>query len=145
MERYRIRAEAAVYFLTYSVVEWLPIFVSQASCKIITDSLSFCHCEKHLRINAFVIMPTHMHLIVFDAEMDSERLSRSLADFRKYTGRHLSDYCIHHGPKCFLETLRERATADRERRFWQPRRFRVNRFGGKSSITFMKIRAERAW
>lgn len=24
MERYRIHAEAAVYFLTYTVVEWLP-------------------------------------------------------------------------------------------------------------------------
>ena len=29
MERYRIRAETAVYYLTYSVVEWLPVFVSQ--------------------------------------------------------------------------------------------------------------------
>src|SRR5205807_8591726 len=82
MERYRIHAEAAVYYLTYSVVEWLPVFVSQASCKIVTDSLAFCHRAKHLRINAYVIMPTHMHLIVFDADLDSERLVRTLADFR---------------------------------------------------------------
>jgi putative transposase len=122
MERYRIHDEAALYYLTYSVVEWLPIFVSQASCKIVADSLAFCHREKHVRINAFVIMPTHMHLIAFDAGMDSERLARSLADFRKYTGRQLSDFCVHHGPKCFLETLREQAIADRERRFWQPSR-----------------------
>ncbi len=25
MDRYRIHAEAAVYYLTYSVVEWLPV------------------------------------------------------------------------------------------------------------------------
>jgi hypothetical protein len=27
VERYRIRADAAIYYLTYSVVEWLPVFV----------------------------------------------------------------------------------------------------------------------
>jgi REP element-mobilizing transposase RayT len=122
MERYRLHPEAAAYYLTYAIVEWLPLLVSQATCTIITDSLAFCHRDKHLRINAYVIMPTHMHLIVFDAALDLERLLRTLADFRKYTGRQLSEYCTRQGPKCFLETLRSQATADRERRLWQPSR-----------------------
>jgi REP element-mobilizing transposase RayT len=122
MERYRIHAEAAVYFLTYSADEWLPIFVNEASCKIITDSLTYCQRNKHLRINAYVIMPTHLHMIVFDTDHDSARLTRTLADFRKFTGRQLSDHCINHFPACFRATLREQATADRERRFWQPSR-----------------------
>jgi len=122
MERYRITSEAAVYFLTYSVVEWLPLFVTEATCQIITESLSFCHHRKQLRINAFVIMPTHLHLIVLDAAFDVERLGRTLADFRKFTGRQLSDHCKNHFPPCFQGTLREQATADRERRFWQPSR-----------------------
>jgi REP element-mobilizing transposase RayT len=122
MERYRIHSDAAIYYLTYSAVEWLPVFVSEASCKIVTDSLNYCHREKNLRINAYVVMPTHMHLIVFDREFDSKRLASTLADYRKYTGRQLSDYCIQHGPKCFLEVLRQSAVADRERRFWQPSR-----------------------
>ena len=122
MERYRIVPEAAVYYITYSVVQWLPIFVTQATCKIVTDSLTYCHHHKHLQINTYVIMPTHMHMIVFDAEMDSERLTRTLADFRKFTGRELSDYCKNHFPKSFDDTLHQEATADRERRFWQPSR-----------------------
>jgi REP-associated tyrosine transposase len=122
MERYRIHPEAAVYYLTYSIVDWLPVFVSETTCKIVTDSLTFCHRAKHLRINAFVIMPTHLHLIAFDADLDSKRLEGTLADFRKFTGRQLSDYCTRHGSKCFIETLREQAIADRERRFWQPSR-----------------------
>lgn len=122
MERYRIRAEAAVYFLTYSVVEWLPVFIREATCKIVTDSLTFCHRHKQLRINAFVIMPTHLHLIAFDGDFDSERLLRTLADLRKFTGRQLSDYCQAHLPGCFPKTLREQATADRQRRLWQPSR-----------------------
>ena len=52
VERYRIHPDAALYYLTYSVVEWLPVFVSQASCQIVTESLSFCHRKKQLRVNA---------------------------------------------------------------------------------------------
>jgi REP element-mobilizing transposase RayT len=125
MDRYRFHPEAAVYYLTYSIVDWLPVFVTETSCKTITDSLTFCHHQKHLRINAFVIMPTHLHLIVFDADFNNERLIPTLADFRKYTGHQLSDYCISHGPPCFLDTIRAKATIDRERRFWQPSRHAV--------------------
>jgi putative transposase len=57
----------------------------------VTESLSFCHGAKELRVNAYVIMPTHLHMIVFDAEWDSERLRRTLADLRKFTGRQLSE------------------------------------------------------
>src|SRR4051812_36349611 len=116
MERYRIQPEAAVYYITYSVVDWLPVFVTEANLRIVTESLAFCHHQKQLRINAYVIMPTHLHMIVFDANFDNESLMRALADFRKFTGRQLSDYCCSHFPKCFADVLREQATADRERR-----------------------------
>src|SRR5437773_4632568 len=109
MERYRIRPDSAVYYLTYSVVEWLPVFTTEATFRIVTDSLTFCHQQKHLRINAFVIMPTHLHMIVFDTDFDNERLIRTLADFRKFTGRQLSDYSSNHFPPCFAETLRQQA------------------------------------
>jgi hypothetical protein len=68
------------------------------------------------------MMPTHLHIIVFNADWDSERLRRTLANLRKFTGRQRSDYCARNGPRCFAETLRAQAVADLERRFWQPRR-----------------------
>ena len=122
MERYRIRPDAALYFVTYSVIDWLPVFVSEQACRIVTDSLNYCYEHKRLCTNAFVIMPTHLHAIMFDADFDSGRLVRTLADFRKYTGRRLSDFCADHMPACFTERLRAAATADRSRRFWQPSR-----------------------
>jgi putative transposase len=125
MERYRITSEAAVYYLTYSIVDWLPVFIDQSTCRIITDSLTFCHRQKSLRINAFVIMPTHLHLIAFDVDFNSQRLSETLTDFRKFTGRKLCDYCERHLPECFRQTLREEAIGDRARRFWQPSRHPV--------------------
>ncbi|HEX5808119.1 MAG TPA: hypothetical protein VFY25_05595, partial [Anaerolineales bacterium] len=68
----------------------------------------------------YVIMPTHLHGILFDAEFNSERLKQTLNDMRKFTGRQLLDYCNGHLPKCFIKQFQEHAGKDRERRFWQP-------------------------
>jgi REP element-mobilizing transposase RayT len=114
-----------VYYVTYSVVDWLPVFISSAACGIVTESLNFCHDRKGLRINAFVIMPTHFHAIVFDAEYGTARLESTLTDFRKFTGRSLSDFAAKHLPPCFSDAFRAASGYDRERRFWQPSRHPV--------------------
>ncbi len=122
MERYRINPDSAIYYMTFSVVDWLPVFVSEAACRIITDSLNYCHQHKGLRTNAYVIMPTHIHGIFFYKAFDPKALEGTLTDFRKFAGRKLSDYCDRHMPACFSKVLREASPDDRERRFWQPSR-----------------------
>jgi hypothetical protein len=125
MERYRIAPDAAVYFVTYSVVDWLPVFVTGTACETITNSLNFCHNSKSLRINAYVVMPTHFHAIVFDKDYDAARLEAALTDFRKFTGRALCDYCSEHMPLAFTDTFKLASGEDRQRRFWQPSRHPV--------------------
>ena len=122
MERYRIVEGQGLYFLTFSIVQWLPVFISEAPCLIVTESLNFCHSNKNLRINAFVIMPTHLHRIAFNEAFDARQLQQAVADFRKFTGRQLADYCAEHLPTSFTEVLRAEAGEDRERRFWQASR-----------------------
>jgi REP element-mobilizing transposase RayT len=104
------------------VVDWLPIFISEAACNIVTESLNFCHQKKGLRINAYVIMPTHLHAIVFHADFQAKSLEKVVTDFRKFTGRRLADLCGQYMPACFQNVLAERAGDDRERRLWQPTR-----------------------
>ncbi len=125
MERYRFHSDGALFYVTFSVVEWLPIFVSEAACQIVTDSLNFCHRQKGLRINAYVIMPTHLHAILFHADFQAKALEQVVTDFRKFTGRRLADFCAENLPACFHSVLAERAGGDRERRLWQPTRHPV--------------------
>jgi REP element-mobilizing transposase RayT len=120
MERYRFHPDGALFYVTYSIVDWLPIFVSEAACKIVTESFNFCHRRKGLRINAYVIMPTHLHAIVFHETFTAAALESVLTDFRKFTGRQLADYCVAHCPPSFAAVLREKSGSDRERRLWQP-------------------------
>jgi putative transposase len=125
MERYRFHSDGALFYVTFSVVDWLPIFVSEAACKIVTESLNFCHRQKGLRINAYVIMPTHLHAILFHADFQAKALEQVVTDFRKFTGRRLADFCAEHMPACFQRVLAEHAGCDRERRLWQPTRHPV--------------------
>lgn len=120
MERYKITEESGIYFVTYSIVEWLPVFITQSAFKTLTDSLNYCIDHKALRVNAFVIMPSHFHAIVFDAECDPNRLKSTLIDFRKFTGSQLISFCDKHAPPAFNTAFRNHAGSDRLRRFWQP-------------------------
>jgi putative transposase len=120
MEHYRIVEGIGIYFVTFTVVEWMPVFIEEATCKIITGSLNFSIANKRLGVNAYVIMPNHMHAIVFDKDFDNERLKHTLDDLRKFTGRQLLDYADANLPNPFGQTFRENAKEDRQRKFWQP-------------------------
>jgi REP element-mobilizing transposase RayT len=110
---------------TFTVVYWLPVFVSEAPCLILTESLNFCHQHKFLRVNAFVIMPTHAHLVVFDADYDNQRLQNSISAIRQYTGRQLAGYCEQKMPKVYGQLVNNPRRSDRERQFWQASRHPV--------------------
>lgn len=120
MERYRIVKDVALYYLTFTVVEWLPVFIDEPACKIVTDSLNYCIRNKFLGVNAYVILPTHLHAILFDVQFNADRLKHTLDDMRKFTGRQLVKYAEHHLPKIYMEVLKENAGKDRRHRFWQP-------------------------
>ena len=119
MEHYRIVGGIGIYFVTFTVVEWLPVFIEEVTCKIITNSLNFSIQHKRLGVNAYVIMPNHMHAIVFDKDFDNERLKHTLDDLRKFTGRKMLDYTDANLSTVFGETFREHAKEDRQRKFWQ--------------------------
>ena len=125
MEHYRFYSDGALFYVTFSVADWLPIFVSEAACKIVTESLNYCHRHKGLRINAYVIMPTHLHAILFHADFQAKALEQAVTDFRKFTGRQLADFCDQHMPAWFQSVLAQHACSDRERRLWQPTRHPV--------------------
>jgi putative transposase len=149
MEHYRIVADVGLYYVTFTVVEWLPVCIDETTCKIVTDSLNFCIRKKYLGVHAYVIMPTHFHAILFDVEFNSERLKHTLDDMRKFTGRQLLDYSAQYLPKSFTEEFHQHAGKDRERRFWQPTQHPIGIFqrdiGSKRWITCTTIHAATVW
>jgi len=108
-----------VYFVTFTIVDWLPVFIDPEPIEIIINSLRFCYDSKHLLIHAYVIMPNHIHLIVSDADYNNERLGKTLTDFRKFTGNGLADYIDANLSETLAQTIRVKQLNDRIRHVWQ--------------------------
>ena len=135
MERYRLSPESSVYYVTFSVIQWLPIFVREEPCKIVTESLNYCINSKGLIVSAYCLMPTHLHAVIAERSGDSRHLAQVVDDFRKFTGRHLADWCDNSGPAAFRAALREEAKDDRTRRLWQASRHPETIYSSKFLMT----------
>ncbi len=53
-----------LYFITASICGWKPLFIDPNYAKIILDSLTWLRKEKRVTLNAFVVMPSHLHAII---------------------------------------------------------------------------------
>ncbi len=84
---YQIRDQHAVYFITFSVIEWVDIFSRSIYSDIVVESLAFCQKNKGLNIHAWCIMSNHLHLIV--STKLSFALSDVLRDFKKFTSNQI--------------------------------------------------------
>ncbi len=72
------------YFLTLTVVGWIDIFARQRYSDEIIESLKFCTEKKGLEIFAYVIMPSHIHMV---ARCLKGNLNEVLRDFKSFTAK----------------------------------------------------------
>lgn len=84
---YKIRNQAATYFMTFTIMGWIDVFSRQRYRDIIIDSFQYCRTSKHLKIGAFVIMSNHLH-IIWTAEKSN--LSDIVRDFKTFTSKAIS-------------------------------------------------------
>jgi REP element-mobilizing transposase RayT len=101
---YRVLSEKAyAYFVTCTIVEWLPVFSRDEYRQIALDSLAHMRQHKNVQLNAFVVMPTHLHAVIFPNE--GTILSDVLRDFKRFTSRAISSKAIELNDSHFLETF----------------------------------------
>ncbi|MBS1514966.1 MAG: transposase [Bacteroidetes bacterium] len=81
---YKILDNQYPYFITSTILEWIPIFTNSKYCDILTSALKFYQTNKNLKIFSFVTMDNHFHLIAVN-----ENLSRIMSNFKKYTAKQI--------------------------------------------------------
>lgn len=84
----KISNPQGIYFATFTVIHWIDLFTRPEYCDILLNSLRHCQENKGLVVCAFVIMSSHMHLIVSSKE-GGEPLSDIIRGFKKYTSKKL--------------------------------------------------------
>jgi putative transposase len=98
-----IRGEDFPYFVTCTVINWLPIFETESFCRIVVDSLNFLSEQKNTAVNAFVVMPSHLHAILWPAA--GVHLSDVLRDFKRHSSRQISSTARLLGERGYLSAF----------------------------------------
>jgi putative transposase len=81
---YHIRNQQSIYFLTFTVVDWIDIFTRKIYKDILIDNLKICQTKKGLVIHCYVIMSNHLHLI---ASANASNLSDIIRDYKSFTSK----------------------------------------------------------
>lgn len=84
--RYKFRNQEKLYFISFSVVYWIDLFIRNEYKNILIDSLRFCQKEKGLDIYAWCIMTSHVHMIIGTRKDKMENIMR---DYKSHTSRTL--------------------------------------------------------
>ena len=119
-ENYRVENQNAVYFLTFTVTDWVDVFTRLNYRSIIVESLDYCRKNKGFKLYAWCLMTNHIHLV---CSVDQPfRMTDFIRDFKQFTAKKV----LHD-----IETLPE------SRRDWMLYRFE---FAGKFDNRIEKYR-----
>jgi putative transposase len=99
--RYRFHDNKHPYFLSCTIVGWLPVFTRPQTVQIVYDSWRFLAKEKDFRLYGYVILENHLHLLA-----SAPDLANAVKSFKMYTARQIVDQLEQHGAKVLLNQLR---------------------------------------
>ncbi len=86
-EKYKVRNLEGIYFVTSTIVGWVDLLIRPAYKDIIISSLKHCIDHKGLVVHAYVIMSSHIHMIV--STRNGESLPNIMRDFKRHTSKEL--------------------------------------------------------
>ncbi|WP_236252705.1 transposase [Echinicola sp. 20G] len=81
---YKIRDQYGIYFVTFTVNQWVDVFSRPIYAELLLESIKHCQKHKGLLVYAYVILTNHCHLIIGSKK---EPLSDIIRDLKKYTAK----------------------------------------------------------
>jgi len=88
--RYKIDPDYNMYFITSSIIDWVPLIINEDISKIIIESFKFCHSNKQLFIYGYVIMPNHLHMIISMDE--AKKIPYVVRDMKRHISQEITGY-----------------------------------------------------
>jgi putative transposase len=85
--RYKRVNNDAPQFLTFTVLNWLPVFTRPGTVKIILDALHWRQQNKGAKVYGYVVLENHIHCI-----LQAEDLKQQVHDIKAYTAKQLLAY-----------------------------------------------------
>jgi putative transposase len=86
--KYKFQDQAKPYFVTFSVVYWIDVFIRNEYKDLFLDCVRHCQKEKGLEVYVWVIMTSHIHMIIGTSKNKMEDIMR---DLKSRSSRKLKD------------------------------------------------------
>lgn len=115
--RYRIYEDWYPYFMTCTVVGWLPVFTRPAMVELVFSSWRWLQQNRGLTIFGYVVLENHVHFVA-----SCKELSEVIGDFKSYTARKIIDLLTERNESLLLKQLKWHKDAhktDRDFQLWQ--------------------------
>src|SRR5882672_92792 len=62
--KYKFRDQDKLYFISFAVVHWIDLFIRNIYRDILLESWKFCQDKKGMDLYGYVIMTSHVHMII---------------------------------------------------------------------------------
>ncbi len=99
--RYRIFETDYPYFMTLTIVGWLPVFTRPEAVDILYDSWRYLRRECEFSLFGYVILENHVHVIAKAPELPTV-----VQRFKSYTARQIVDLLKRRAAHVLLRQLR---------------------------------------
>ena len=84
--KYKFRDQKEIYFITYTVVNWIDVFIRNEYKEVLIKSWNYCIENKGLEIYGWCIMTSHVHMIIGSTK---DKLQDIVRDMKKHTSSEL--------------------------------------------------------
>ncbi len=84
--KYKFHNPEGLYFISYTAVYWLDVFIRNEYKNILIESWKYCQQNKGLIIYAWVIMSSHVHMIISSR---NEKPDNIIRDIKRHTAGQL--------------------------------------------------------
>ncbi|MBN8651370.1 MAG: transposase [Cytophagales bacterium] len=84
--KYKFGDNDKLYFISFSVVGWIDLFIRKEYKEIMLDSWQYCQKNKGLEIYCWCIMSSHIHMIIGSKERSLDKI---VGEMKSFTSRSL--------------------------------------------------------
>jgi REP element-mobilizing transposase RayT len=114
---YKIHDPEGTYFVTSTVIEWIPVFTAKLYFDILVASIRYCQTNYGLAVFAWVILDNHFHLLCRAPE-----LSKVMQSLKRHTAKMIIQRLEEDRKKWVLDLLtyyKLRHKKESEHQLWQ--------------------------
>ena len=85
--KYKFGDNDKLYFVTFTVINWIDLFIREEYKKIILGSWKYCIQNKGMELYGWCIMTSHVHMIIGS---HADKLERIMQNMKRHTSEELN-------------------------------------------------------